>query len=82
MSEAVRQAFEQKVLSGEQLSAPKIRRARGRLKGGSPNRRQPDQPARMGIAAFPLTSARAPPLVFGRPDEMLGYSIWTGTIAA
>jgi hypothetical protein len=60
MSEAVRQAFEQKVLSGEQLSAPKIRRARGRLKGGSPNRRQPDQPARMGIAAFPLTSARAP----------------------
>ena len=25
--------------------APKIRRARGRLKGGSPSRRQPDQPA-------------------------------------
>lgn len=28
MSEALRQAFEQKVLAGEQLSAPKIRRAR------------------------------------------------------
>jgi len=44
MSPAVRRAFEAKVLAGEPVTAPRIRRARGPLKGGCPQR-QPDQPA-------------------------------------
>jgi hypothetical protein len=47
MSPSVRFALEAKVLAGHSVGAPEIRRARGRLKGGSPKRRQPDQPVRM-----------------------------------
>ena len=38
ISESVRQAFEAKLLAGETVSAPEIRRARGPLKPGSPRR--------------------------------------------
>src|SRR5664280_645725 len=44
ISESVRQAFEAKLLAGETVSAPEIRRARGPLKPGSP-RRSAEQPA-------------------------------------
>jgi hypothetical protein len=47
MSPTVRQVFEAKVIAGEHVSAPQIRRARGRLKSGSPRRRPAHQPARM-----------------------------------
>ena len=47
MSQAVRHAFETKVLAGQSVSAPEIRRARGPLKGGSPTRRPADRPSRM-----------------------------------
>ena len=46
ISESVRQAFEAKLLAGETVSAPEIRRARGPLKPGSP-RRSAEQPASM-----------------------------------
>jgi hypothetical protein len=45
MSPAVRQAFEARVIAGQKLTAPEIRRARGPLRGGSPKRRPADQPA-------------------------------------
>ena len=45
MSPSVRQAIEAQILAGESVTAPQIRRARGRLKGGSPKRAQPDQAA-------------------------------------
>ncbi len=45
MSPAVRQAFEAKVIAGQKLTAPQIRRSRGPLKGGSPKRRPADQRA-------------------------------------
>ena len=45
MSSSVRQAHEAQILAGESVTAPQIRRARGRLKGGSPKRAQPDQAA-------------------------------------
>src|ERR1035437_3684291 len=41
MSPAVRQRLEGRILAGESVTAPQIRQARGRLKGGSP-RRQAD----------------------------------------
>lgn len=47
MSPSVRQAIEAKILAGELVTAPEIRRARGPLKRGSPKRRQAVQPARM-----------------------------------
>jgi len=42
MAPSVRQAIEAKILAGESVTAPKIRRARGPLKGGS-LKRKPDQ---------------------------------------
>jgi hypothetical protein len=47
MSSSVRQALEAKILAGQSVSAPEIRRARGPLKGGSPKRRPINQPASM-----------------------------------
>ena len=47
ISQAVRQTFEAKLLAGETVSAPEIRRARGRLKGGSPKRRPAELRASM-----------------------------------
>jgi hypothetical protein len=47
ISESVRQAFEAKLLAGQSVSAPEIRRVRGPLKGGSPKRRPINQPASM-----------------------------------
>ena len=47
MSQSVRQAIEVKILAGQSVSAPEIRRARGPLKGGSPKRRPINQPASM-----------------------------------
>ena len=41
MAPAVRQAIEAKIVAGESVTAPHIRKARGRLKGGSP-KRQPE----------------------------------------
>jgi hypothetical protein len=34
MSQSVRKALEAKILAGESVTAPQIRKARGRLKGG------------------------------------------------
>jgi hypothetical protein len=45
MSPSVRQALEAQILAGQSITAPQIRRARGRLKGGSPKRRPINQPA-------------------------------------
>jgi hypothetical protein len=47
MSESVRQAHEAKILAGQPVTALQIRRARGRLKGGSPKRGQANHPASM-----------------------------------
>ena len=47
MSSSVRQALEAKILAGQSVSAPEIRRARGPLKGGSAKRRPINQPASM-----------------------------------
>lgn len=46
MSPAVRQTIEAQILAGQSVTAPQIRRARGRLRPGSP-KRPTDQPARM-----------------------------------
>jgi len=46
MSSSVRQAIEAKIVTGESVTAPQIRKARGPLKGGS-LKRKPDQQARM-----------------------------------
>jgi len=46
MSSSVRQAHEAKILAGESVTAPQIRKARGPLKGGS-LKRKPDQQAQM-----------------------------------
>ena len=46
MSPSVRQALEAEVVAGESVTAPQIRKARGRLRGGS-LKRKADQPARM-----------------------------------
>jgi hypothetical protein len=45
MSSSVRQALEAKILAGQSVTAPQIRRARGPLKPGSVKRRPVDQPA-------------------------------------
>jgi hypothetical protein len=45
MSPAVRRALEAKVLAGQSITALQIRRARGRLRGGSPKRRPAEMPA-------------------------------------
>jgi hypothetical protein len=44
MARSVRKALEAKILAGEPVTAPQIRKARGRLKGGC-LKRKPDQPA-------------------------------------
>ena len=44
MSQSVRAALEAKVMAGESVTGPQIRKARGRLKGGC-LKRKPDQPA-------------------------------------
>jgi hypothetical protein len=46
MAPSVRKALEAKILAGETVTAPQIRKARGRLKGGC-LKRKPDQPSRM-----------------------------------
>ena len=46
MSSSVRQAIEAKIVTGESVTAPQIRKARGPLKGGS-LKRKPDQQAQM-----------------------------------
>jgi hypothetical protein len=46
MSPSVRQTIEAKIIAGESISAPGIRRVRGRLKPGSPKRQPADQQAR------------------------------------
>ena len=45
MSPSMRQAIEAKILAGEAVTAPKIRRARGKLRPGSPKRRPAEMPA-------------------------------------
>jgi hypothetical protein len=47
MAPSVRQALEAKILAGQPVTALQIRRARGRLKGGSPKRGQANHPASM-----------------------------------
>jgi hypothetical protein len=46
MSPTARQAFEAKVIAGQKLTARQVRRSRGPLKSGNPQRRPADQPAR------------------------------------
>jgi hypothetical protein len=46
MAQSVRRALEAKILAGESVTGPQIRKARGRLKGGC-LKRKPAQPARM-----------------------------------
>jgi hypothetical protein len=46
MAPSMRQALEAKILAGETITAPQIRKARGPFKGGSPKRR-PVEPVRM-----------------------------------
>ena len=46
MAPSMRQALEARILAGESVTAPQIRKARGPLKGGS-LKRKPDQQARM-----------------------------------
>jgi hypothetical protein len=47
MSPSVRKAFEADILAGKTVTAKMIRKARGRLRGGSLKRQQPNQPARL-----------------------------------
>jgi hypothetical protein len=47
MAPSVRQALEAKILAGQSITALQIRRARGRLRGGSPKRRLNNHPASM-----------------------------------
>jgi hypothetical protein len=44
MAPKMRKALEARIIAGEAVTAPQIRRARGRLKGGN-QKRQPHQPA-------------------------------------
>jgi hypothetical protein len=47
MAPSMRQALEARILAGETITAPHIRKTRGRFKGGSPKRRPINQPASM-----------------------------------
>jgi hypothetical protein len=47
---SLRQDLEMRILAGERISAPQIRRARGPLRSGSPKRRPANQTA-MRVAA-------------------------------
>ena len=47
MAPSMRQALEARILAGETITAPHIRKTRGRFKGGSPKRRPANQPASM-----------------------------------
>jgi len=49
MAPSMRQALEAKILAGQPVTALQIRRARGRLKGGSPKRGQANHPASMAV---------------------------------
>jgi hypothetical protein len=49
MAPSMRQALEDRILAGETITAPQIRKTRGRFKGGSPKR--PIQQAATRVAA-------------------------------